>query len=400
MNKLIPSHALVVVIGACADARAEMVNAHFEDYEVISPQKAAFDLVGEVDRPDLNSIVFAEVRRIASLKLSLGERAVINAPNLRREDRLSLVKLATDHGIPVFYLLCDPAGADAIAFQRWIATEREVLRGDGVAEVIDWRVHVPAPVSKRLPDLATLRKRWHGITVIADLHGMYQSLLSALAWARSRHHYVVYLGDVIDYGRETLDVADEVYRTVMRGEGEMLLGNHERKISRWAVAVERGWSYGKLSEGNQVTVDALAELSPQTRRRWLGRFQGLVSRTSITRQIGSVTFAHAAIHPDYWSARRSRDVEAFALFGEYDDRRTDDLGRAVRSYAWTKAVPAAATVIVGHDIRSTTAPLRIESAQAGQTIFLDTGCGKGGHLTTADLKFTDTDLRLESYRMY
>ena len=255
MQKVIPSHSLVITVGPNAETRENVVRAHFPAHEILNPTDVCMDLVGEV-RADLNSIVFAELRRRVSLKLSLGQRVVINAPNLRKEDRVGLSRLATDHGIGVFYLICDPSGADDISMQRFRAAERDIMKGDGAAETVDWRVHVPAPVRRSKPSLETLRSRFAGITVLGDVHGMYSSLLSALSWARSRNHYVMLIGDVIDYGPNTLEVADEVYRLVTRGEGELLLGNHERKIFRWLEQSEKG-RFTRLSEGNRVTTDAL-----------------------------------------------------------------------------------------------------------------------------------------------
>lgn len=400
MYKLVPCHSLVIAVGPNSTTRTATVFQYFSPHEVISPDLMSMLLVGETNRGDLNSTVFSEIRHLIDVKLSLGERCVVDAQNLRREDRLSLARIATENGVPVFYLLCDPSGADEVGMNRFRTAERDVLMGDGgIAEVIDWRHHVPQPVEKHLPGLDKLRARYAGVTVISDVHGMYSSLLSALTWARARNNYVIFLGDVIDYGADTLEVADEVYRTVMRGEGELLLGNHERKIMRWIAQSEAGRVSLRLSDGNRVTTNALNALGTPARRRWIGRFKGLCARASLVRSLGDIVLAHAGVHPGYWNGTaNAREVETWALFGEFDPGGADTAPE--RKYAWVETVPEDKTVLVGHDIRSTILPLAVTGAAGGRTVFLDTGSGKGGALTTASLRFTETGLRVEHFSRY
>jgi protein phosphatase len=399
MNKTIPIHSLVIAVGPSASSRAERISKYFASHEVISAQQVCESLVGESDRPDLNSVVFAEVRHRISLKLSLGERVVVDAPNLRREDRMALARLGVDVGAPVFYLLCPLKEADEPSLNRFYAAEREIMRGDGVAEVIDYRLHTPSPITKRKPDLATVKERWAGVTVISDVHGMYPSLLSALAWARSRRHYVVLLGDVIDYGPDTLEVADEVYRLVMRGEGELILGNHERKIARWANQMETGRSSIRLSDGNRVTTLAINALGIPARKKWLGRFRALIAQASYNRQIGNIVLAHAGVHPAFWAgAATPKEIETWSLFGEFETPLGDG-SRPLQVHTWTEAVPPGTTVIVGHEIRSSS-PMKVMNDHGGTTIFTDTGSGKGGNLSSVDLKFDERGLRVENFNLY
>ncbi len=397
MFKLIPLHSLVIAVGPDAVNRAETVKNYFWDHEIISAEEVCDSLVGFRTRPDLNPVIFAEIRHRIALKLSLGERVVVDAPNLRREDRLSLARIASESGVPVFYLLCDP-GTFAPGLSRFQAAEKDLLRGDGVAEVIDWRIHTPKPVLKVKPSFHDLRHNWGGITVIGDVHGMYSSMLDAIAWARARNHYVIFLGDVIDYGPDTLDVADEVYRLIMRGGGEIILGNHERKIARWAAQMEQGRSSVRLSDGNRVTTNALTDLGPHQRKRWLGRFKGLCAHAQLSHRIMNVTFAHAGVHPGFWDKSVSpRDHESWSLFGEFESPETSS--RPSPQYTWVDAIPAGETVIVGHNIRSNT-PMKVTNAKGGTAIFLDTGSGKGGPLSSADLKCDENGLRVENFNRY
>ena len=65
-----------------------------------------------------------------------------------------------------------------------------------------------------------------------------------------------------------------------------------------------------------------------------------------------------------------------ALTGRYPERLLH----------WVESVPEGITVWVGHDVRSTDGrPLRRRGRAGGEVVFLDTGSGKGGHLSWVDL---------------
>jgi protein phosphatase len=76
---------------------------------------------------------------------------------------------------------------------------------------------------------------------------------------------------------------------------------------------------------------------------------------------------------------------ARALYGEPTGRTQGD-GYPERSVAWVDRIPAALTVYCGHDRRSSDGrPLVRRGALGGTAVFLDTGAGKGGHLSWIDL---------------
>ena len=402
MRKLVPLNCLVITVGPTPAVNFARARECFQTYEIICAENVREELVGDRSRRDIDGIVFSEIHRRVLTKLKLGERVVVSAPNLRRDSRVALAEIGVNHGVPVYYLICDDAEAEASARSKYQSAEKDVLRGDGIAEVIDLKVRSTEAVHKLGGDIQDyLRHRYKGVTVIGDVHGMYQSLLATLDWARERNHFVLSLGDIIDYGHGSLETADEVYRLVMRGAGEMIMGNHERKIARWIDQNERGRSMMRLSEGNRVTTQALNKAGATVRDRWSSRFRGLVSRSPMSLQIGEFFFAHAAVHPSVWTGADtdSRVAENFCLFGEYDPTAEDE--RPARTYKWVEAIPAGKTVIVGHDCRSTQRPLVETNEQGGKAVFLDTGSGKGGTLSSVDLRFNEQGrLELQNFTMH
>jgi protein phosphatase len=94
-------------------------------------------------------------------------------------------------------------------------------------------------------------------------------------------------------------------------------------------------------------------------------------------------------------------LEGMALFGEIDTenpKRED--GYPNRIYDWVDRIPATKRVMVGHDIRSTILPLFVKGAVGGEAYFMDTGSGKGGRLTSADVYFDGPDQKIKNFKYH
>lgn len=376
MSANIPLHCLVLDgIGAAAS---------FPAHEVLSVASASAALCGDTHDPFIGRAAIREVIRLATAKMMVGERAVVSAVGMDRFSRQSLAREAHSLGLPAIWL------------SR--AHDTDLGTGDGVAEVI--RVAEGAPLPIIVPasrGLSSILDQHAGITVVGDIHGAHQSMLAAIRWARSRRHFIILLGDILDDGVGSLEAMDEAWRLVTQGEAMVLLGNHERKIARWLDAVDGGPKV-KLSDGNRVTTQALHRLSSDARRRWVTRFRGVLRRALPILDFGPIVLAHAAVHPSWWSeGARTEAVERYAVFGEPDPHAKP---RFRLSYEWTNAVPADRLVLVGHDTRSTVSPFSVSNAQGGKVLFLDTGAGKGGVLSSADLRMSDGELRLANLNVH
>lgn len=365
MHHVIPLHSLVL----CETSERISV---FEPHEVVDLASISHQLVGSSRRHDLIQIMYNELRHRIALKLSLGERAVVPMQGLSVDQRRQLVALATGQGASVYTVGSRPEG------------NSEHIRANATIQPI-----VPLP----LDIMAHLQAhRWSGVTIIGDVHGELEPLQQALEWARSRQHFVWLLGDVIDYGKQTLAVADLVHDVVMQGEAAMILANHERKIARW---LNRDNENLRISDGNRVTIDAYEQLTSRERAQWSGRFRGLLAHASLTQQIGDITLMHAAAHPSMWNIPDHRAIEQFALYGESDQTG----GRFKRTHRWVDSVPTGKMIIVGHDIVSDY-PMIVTGAKGGKVVFLDTGCGKGGQLSSADLRFSNNAISLECFKRH
>jgi protein phosphatase len=103
-------------------------------------------------------------------------------------------------------------------------------------------------------------------------------------------------------------------------------------------------------------------------------------------------FVHGAFHPAMLNEAppafppgRADRLLARALFGQTTGRVTG-AGKPERALNWVDRIPAGVTVYCGHDQRSTDGrPLRMTGQHGGAALFMDTGAGKGGHLSWVDL---------------
>ncbi len=219
------------------------------------------------------------------------------------------------------------------------------------------------------------------VRVVGDVHGDAR----AFAMAVQTDRFVVQLGDVVDYGPDSAETLRIALRMTEQGRGAFVLGNHDLKLRR-ALA-------GRDVRVGPELAATLAQLDPELR----ARAAAALDRAPIwlrQRQLGGGErmFVHGAFHTDMLRADppplpdgRVHGVLARALYGQTTGRMQPD-GYPERVLHWVDYIPAGMTVYVGHDRRSTDGRPYVRTGRAGGTaVFLDTGAGKGGHLSWIDL---------------
>ncbi len=220
-----------------------------------------------------------------------------------------------------------------------------------------------------------------GLRIVGDVHGDAR----AFAAAAATDLFVLQLGDLIDNGPDSAAALRIMFDLIDHGRGLFVLGNHDLKLAR-ALA-------GKVARIDEVLTRTLAQLDDGLRARALheiGRAPAwLPHRHSAEHRM---LFVHGGFHtamlenePPPTPEGRVQGVLARALYGEPTGRLQHD-GFPERSLRWVDRIPAGLTVYCGHDRRSTDGrPYVRHNAQGGTAIFLDTGAGKGGHLSWIDI---------------
>ncbi len=214
------------------------------------------------------------------------------------------------------------------------------------------------------------------LRVIGDVHGE----ASAFAYATATDRFIIQLGDLTDYGPRSAEVLSLMFRVIDQGRGLFLLGNHDHKLAR-ALA-------GQPVRMEPQLTATLAQIEPHLRSRTLAE----IERAPAWIRHGNRMFVHGGFHTDMLKGPspligvgRPQGPVARALFGEPTGRTQPD-GYPERSLRWVDRIPPGLTVYCGHDRRSSDGrPYVRHGTLGGTAIFLDTGAGKGGHLSWIDL---------------
>jgi protein phosphatase len=213
------------------------------------------------------------------------------------------------------------------------------------------------------------------LRIVGDVHGDSK----AFAIAAETDRFVVQLGDLVDDGPDTPGTLEMMFRLLDERRGMFLLGNHDFKLAR-------------ALRGDNVSGSALertlTELPPSMKDRTLAE----ISAAPAWVNAGHGFFVHGGFHPGMlkessplFPPGRPGPLLARALYGQTTGRTTG-AGKPERLLRWVEDIPANITVYCGHDQRSTDGrPYVRTNASGGRAIFLDTGAGKGGHLSWMDI---------------
>lgn len=404
--KNIPLHSLILLVGPKSGGKSTYARNNFACHEIVSDEQVSLMLNGKPLNYDTRDLVFKHIKTIIHDKLSIGERVVCDTVWLPYHKRVELAKIARQYGAPAFYLLVDRPLEEKLAGTTkddYISKQHDafrkklsgLLKSDEHAETINV-VNGDINVCSNITDFsAHVQSYYSGITVIPDVHGSLSSLLDAVTWAKRRNHFVLFLGDVIDFGPKPFECIDIAYDLVMNNRAAFVLGNHERKIKSWLTVPENKRNKLFLSDGNMTTINLIKRMSENDKNQTVNKFLAFLHHSKIYVNIDNVYFAHACIPP--------------SVFGDFDmsnrDRLSVTLGYKTseedfNSEAWVSEIPKDTLVIVGHDPKSTVAPVTLTNTNNGQAVFVDTGCGKGGVLTTADLKYENNRWHIENYNRH
>ncbi|MGO9818310.1 MAG: metallophosphoesterase [Acidocella sp.] len=213
------------------------------------------------------------------------------------------------------------------------------------------------------------------LRVVGDVHGASK----AFAAAAETDRFVIQLGDLVDDGPDTPGALRIMFRLLEEKRGLFILGNHDFKLAR-------------ALRGDNVrgapTIRTLAELPAELR----DRTRETIMAAPAWAMLGPLFFVHGSFHPGMleeppppFPPGRACPLLARALYGQTTGRVTG-AGKPERLLRWVEEIPRGLTVYAGHDQRSTDGRPYIRTARSGGTaVFLDTGAGKGGHLSWVDV---------------
>ncbi|MCK9903640.1 polynucleotide kinase-phosphatase [Frankia sp. Cpl3] len=404
----IPEICLVVLVGVTGSGKSTFAGAHFRPTQVLSSDACRGLIADDENDQAATPDAFDVLHYIAGKRLAAGRLTVVDATNVQRASRASLIELARSHDVLPVAIVLDVPESVCLArnatrpdrdfgphvVRRQQAELRRSLRG--LAREGFRRVHVLrseaeiAAATIEYTRLLTDRRDVAGpFDVIGDVHGCraeLEQLLTRLGYALRRDdagrpvgashpdgRRAVFVGDLVDRGPDTPGVLRLAMGMVAAGEAFAVPGNHENKL----VRAMRGKKV-TIGHGLAESLRQLGEESDEFRTE-VDRFcDGLVSHLVFDE--GRLVVAHAGLKEAY-HGRASGRVRSFALYGDTTGE-TDEYGLPVR-YPWARDYRGKAMVAYGH----TPVP---EPEWVNNTICLDTGCVFGGRLTA--LRYPEREL--------
>ncbi|NBH04061.1 polynucleotide kinase-phosphatase [Amycolatopsis sp. SID8362] len=389
MKLTVPDMALVVLVGASGSGKSTFARTHFAPTQVLSSDffrgLVADDENDQAASPD----AFDALHYVAGKRLAAGRTTVIDATNVQRASRASLVKLAKEHDVlPVAIVLDLPLGVcvarnasrpdrdfgDHVVRRQRGELQRSLksLEREGFR-----RVHVlrsEAEVAEAELVLEPLRNDKRELTgpfdVIGDVHGCaaeLDELLAELGYVDGVHpegRTAVFVGDLVDRGPDTPGVLRRVMAMESSGNALVVCGNHEQKLVRALHGRKVNAAHG-LAE----SLEQLAGESEEFRRQAHEFCDGLIAHYVLDG--GKLVVAHAGL-PERYHGRASGRVRSMALYGDTTGE-TDEYGLPVR-LPWARDYRGSAMVLYGHTPT-------LEPEWVNNTMCLDTGCVFGGKLT-------------------
>jgi protein phosphatase len=404
----IPELSLVALVGISGSGKSTFARMHFRPTEIMSSDFFRGLVSDDENDQAATGAAFDALYYVAGKRLAAGRRTVVDATNLRREDRAKLIALAREYDVlPVAIVLDVPesvcaernaARADRDMSPHVIPRMARDLRRSlrGLEREGFRRVHVLhgvdeiAAATLSYERLFNDRREMSGpFDVIGDVHGCrseLETLLGELGYAVVRDEAgraidavppegrtAAFVGDLVDRGPDTPGVLRLVMGMVATEHALCVSGNHENKLLR----ARRGRKV-QITHGLAESLEQLAADTPEFGAEVDAFLDGLISHYVLDG--GGLVIAHAGLKEAY-QGRASSRVRSFALYGETTGE-TDEYGLPVR-YPWANEYRGKAVVLYGHT------PIVVPE-WINSTMCLDTGCVFGGSLTA--LRYPEREL--------
>ena len=401
----VPALSLVVLVGPSGSGKSTFARTKFLPNEVLSSDFFRGMLRNDETNMEATADAFEVLHLVARKRLAAGLLTVIDATNVRPEDRQPLVAMAKSfHAMTVAIVLdveletCiarndarpDRQNSRGYVLRQHGNLRRSVGRGSKLLEREGFRyvhvLHGPEEIASaeiRRTKLFSDRRDEKGpFDVIGDVHGCLGELTRLLAtlgydesngFRHAERRRVVFVGDLVDRGPSSVGCLRLAMRMIAEGNALCVPGNHEAKLARWL----RGKNV-KIGHGLERTIAEMEHVDAVERERFASFIEELVSHLVLDG--GRLVVAHAGMKREM-QMRASGAVREFAMYGETTGE-IDAFGLPVRA-DWAAHYRGDATVVYGHT------PV-LEAEWLNRTICIDTGCVFGGKLTA--LRWPEGDL--------
>jgi protein phosphatase len=409
----LPEIAMVLLVAPSSAGKSTFAKRYFGATEVVSSDYCRALVSDDENNLAATDAAFRVLQTIAAERLKLGKLVVVDALNLRKEDRAKMLQIARDNYALAATIMLDTPFRTI--FHRHADREDRTF-GKNVLEkqYDDFKRslrsieregftynYVVKPEENigitRQPLWNNKKNETGGFDIIGDVHSCFDELVELLhklgytVSERADGHFdlqapegrrLIFLGDLIDRGNKAVPVLRLVMDLVKAELAFCICGNHDDKLYKYLSDKPVN-----IRHGLEQTVEQLATASPAFKQEVRAFIAGLVSHYVLDG--GKLVVAHGGL-PEAMHGRAAAAVRAFCLYGETAGE-IDEFGLPVR-YDWAKDYKGKATVVYGH----TPVP---QAEWLNNTINIDTGCVFGGQLTA--LRYPERELiAVNSHAVY
>lgn len=391
----LPNLSLVMLVGVSGAGKSTFAARHFGPFEVVSSDTCRGIVSNDPNNQAATAPAFELLETIVGKRLEAGLLTVVDATNVKPQDRARLVKLARSHHALSAAIVLNLPLAEVKERHRQ-RTDRnfgvEVLERQhrdlrrGLKHIKREKIHnvfilnsateIEEVTIERVP-LKVDRSDLHGpFDMIGDVHGCFDELTELLAKlgyqlsadGSDAHHpdgrTAIFVGDLVDRGPNSPAVLKLVMGMVAAGNALCVPGNHDSKLVRALDGHNVTTGHG-LAE----TLTQLADESEEFRKGAREFIDHLPVHYVL--DDGALVVAHAGL-PEHLHGRASGKVREFALYGATTGK-LDENGLPER-LDWAADYRGAARVVYGH--------MEADRLRwVNNTMCIDTGCVFGGKLS-------------------
>lgn len=412
MEIKVPEFSLIVLIGVSGSGKSSFARRLFNPTEILSSDACRAWVSDDENNQTSTNDAFDVLHYIGAKRLKNGLLTVIDATNVQKEARKSLIELAQKyHCLPVAIVLDLPekiceerngqrsdrkfAGHVIRQQSQQLKKGLRGLKEEGFKQVYVLRSveEVEAVSDIQREKLYNDKKHETGpFDIIGDVHGCFEELCELMVKLGYQinivkeqssnfgfeviappHRKIIFVGDLVDRGPDSPRVLRLVMSMVYAGVAYCVPGNHDLKLQKLLSGKDV-----QLKHGLERTVKQLENETVEFKKATEQFLYGLISHYVFDH--GRLVVAHAGLKEEM-QGRGSAAVRAFCVYGETTGE-IDAFGLPVR-HDWAQEYRGKAKVVYGH----TPVP---QAEWLNKTIDIDTGCVFGGKLTA--LRYPEEEL--------
>lgn len=227
---------------------------------------------------------------------------------------------------------------------------------------------------------ASLSSNFKALRIIGDVHGD----VNAFRHAIETDNFIIQLGDLVDYGPDSAGVMALMLKVQEEQRGLFLIGNHDRKLGLFLK--------GFRVRRDTALLDTVGQIKHYPDKDLANKIVQALEKAPAWLIYEKFIFVHGGFHtkmlvksPPPNPLTPINALLSRTLYGE-TTHRTHANGYPIRRLNWINHIPKGYTLYCGHDCRSTDGRPWIRKGYGGGTaVFMDTGAGKGGHLSWVDI---------------